>query len=238
MSGPDEVELHVVALALRQACQEVLPIPRHELRGQLDDVQLLPCDTLGQPHRVQLRLGRHKHLGRRSHAKGRGVVSLRVRRGAICRCSGTVDRGCCWSVVGIPVRLGAPGGVGAWRRSGDLGDAVLVVGMVGVGGLQEVELGVALVVGDDAALELGPVLGDEGGCLLDDNADVGRRVDDADGARVGGYRRRGVRLRAGRGRRRRRLLLLVGVAAVALRRGEGQDGVAHGGGGGIRVSDR
>jgi len=112
---------------------------------------------------------------------------------------------------------------------------VLVVGVVGVGGLEEVELGVALVEGDDAALELGPVLGDEDGGLLDDGADVGRRVDDSDGARVGGHRRRRVRLRAGRGRGRRRLLLLVGVtdrASVALRRGEGQDGAHHGGGDG------
>jgi len=67
--GPDEVELHVVALALRQARQEVLSIPRHKLGGQLDDVQLLPRDTLGQPHRVQLRLGWHQHLGRRRHAE-------------------------------------------------------------------------------------------------------------------------------------------------------------------------
>ena len=61
---------------------------------------------------------------------------------------------------------------------------MLVVGVVGVGGLEEVELGVALVVGDDAALELGPVLGDEDGGLLDDGADVGQRVDDADRVRV------------------------------------------------------
>lgn len=111
---------------------------------------------------------------------------------------------------------------------------MLVVGVVGIRGLEEVEFGVALVVGDDAALELGPVLGDEGSRLLDDDADVERRVDDTEGARVGGHRRRGVRLRAGRGRLSRRLLqLLVGVAApraVALRRGEGQDGGAHGGG--------
>ena len=38
---------------------------------------------------------------------------------------------------------------------------------------------------DDAALELGPFLGDQGGRLLDDDADVGRRVDDPDGAGSG-----------------------------------------------------
>ena len=109
MRGPDKMELHVVALTLCQARQEVLPVPGHELRCQLDDVQLLPCDALGQPHRVQLRLGRHQHLGRRCHAEGRGVVGLRIcrRRSAISRCGGAVRRGRRWRSGGGSVELGA-----------------------------------------------------------------------------------------------------------------------------------
>jgi hypothetical protein len=132
---------------------------------------------------------------------------------------------------GGAVGLAASGRVGARRRGGELGDPVLVVGMVGVRWLEEIELGITLVEGDDAVLELGPVLGDKGGRLLDDHADVGRRVDDSDGARVCGHCRWGVRLSAGRGERRPLLRNDVPApAAVARRRGEGQDGVAHGGG--------
>jgi len=150
------------------------------------------------------------------------IYSCPTLSGAICRCEGgaAIGRGRRWRFGGIPVSLGARGGVRAGRRSAYLENAVLVVGVVGIRGLEEVEFGVAMVVGDDAALELGPVLDDEGSGLFDDDADVGRRVDDADGARVGGHRRRGIRLRARRGRLRRRLLQLLVVV----------DAGAHGGG--------
>lgn len=228
MRGADEVELRVGALALRQARQEALPVARHELRGQLDDVQLLPGDPLGQMHRVELRLGWHQHLGGRRHAEWGGVV--RLRRLAIDggRGSGVGRRRRGAGFVGLGGRVGGGGGGGGGSGS-ELGDAVLVVGVVGVGGLEEVELGVAGVVGDDAALELRAVLGDEGGRLLDDDADVGGRVDDPEGAGVGGHRRRRLGLRASAGRRGRRLLRM-GVA-VAVRRRERQDGGPHGGGG-------
>lgn len=231
MGGADEVELRVGCLTQRQSSQEALTVPSHKLRSQLDDVQLLPGDTLRQAHRVELRLGWHQHLGWRRDAEWRGVVGLLIR--AIGRVG--------WELLAVLAVRGG-GGVGGGRLGGDLGDAVLVVGVVGVGGLQEVELGVALVEGDDAALELGPVLGDEGGRLLDDDADVGRRVDDADGARVRGHRRRGLGLGGGGdgGRRENNLKLLL-VVAVAVRRGEeghgghrgGSHVVGNGGGGGL-----
>lgn len=228
MRGPDEVELRIVALSLSQARQKALPIPCHKLRGQLDDVQLLPGDPFRQPHRVELRLGWHQHLGRRRDAEGCRVVGLRI--GAISRCGGVG-----WELLAIlGLRRGGGGGVGGRRLGGELGDAVLVVGVVGVGGLEEVDHGVAPVEGDDAALELGTVLGDEGGRLLDNHADVGRGKDDADGACMGGDRGRRLGLGGGGAGGRGRHLLLLLVVAVAVRRGEEEHGGHHRGSHGER----
>lgn len=65
---------------------------------------------------------------------------------------------------------------------------MLVIGVVGICGDDEVELSVVGVVGKDTLLELGAILGDEIRRLVDDQADIRRGVDDADRARVGGHR--------------------------------------------------